>query len=147
ADKELALGGAVSGKFSLRIPAGKFKSGIAWDAAGKLTSDRLSALGLNLTDVAAALRLKLGIVTLSALQARLEGAPLSADGQVLLVDTYPVALNVRLQGWDVAALQRLSPEFRPPVSLAGKFSTTADVSGTLSPLKLNATGAASASGL
>jgi translocation and assembly module TamB len=145
--EKLALGGAISGSFALSIPAGKLKSGVAWDANGNLTSARVAALGLEMTDLAALLRLKFGVLSLTKFRGRFEGAPLSAEGRLVISAPYPLSAHLLLEQWNISVLDHLSPQFRLPVALAGQFTTTAEVSGTLEPFNLTVAGDADAKGL
>ncbi len=146
-EQKLQLGGAVSGKFGLRVPGDQLKSGAAWDATGELNGERLAALGLNLRDFAASLRLRLGILSVSKLQGRLEGAPLTGQGQLVLTGSFPFSSKLNLAGLDIAALDHVAPQFRPPYHLAGKLAVSADLRGKLQPVTVNATGDLTASGL
>jgi hypothetical protein len=145
--KDIPVAGALSGKVSARAPGDKLKDAKAWAAVGTFTSDRVDALGLGIEKANLIARVENGELKVTNLQGLLEGAPLGAVGRVTLAGRYPFQANVTLRDWDVATLKRLSPQFRPPIALAGRFSTSVDVSGTLRPLEVKAAGDARASDL
>jgi translocation and assembly module TamB len=141
---EQALSGSVSGTLSARAPGAELKNLEAWGAKGKLTAKKLAVLGLSFQDGRADVNLSKGTFAVTELRAALEGAPVSATGQIRLAGNYPLQATAALKGWDLATLERLAPQWRPPLDLAGTFSITADLKGTLQPLKVEASGTSAA---
>lgn len=139
--------GTLSGKFAARVPADRANEPTVWLAGGTLTSARVTAYGLDLEDVATSLFLKDGVLRLTKFQGRLAGADVTGGAELTLTGVYPFAVNLTLRDANVAALERLSPSIRPPLSIAGRFSTTAALKGSLAPFKLGAMGDAQAAPL
>src|SRR5207249_4326712 len=100
-----------------------------------------------LRDSVADLRVKDGLASLTRLETRLEGAPLTGSAVVYLDSPYRIQGNVVLTRWDLASLQRLNPEIQPPVKVAGVFATAVKFDGTLLPLRVQTTGTADAADL
>jgi uncharacterized protein involved in outer membrane biogenesis len=144
AESKLPMTGFVSGQISANASSDKFKDARAWEAKGTLTSDRLSVSGLNMTDVAAEVRLKEGVFAVTEARGQLEGAPVKGSAEMKLDVGYPYVAKLSLQDWNVNALKRLDPDFRPAVELAGSFGTTVAAKGTLMPFTANVSGNASA---
>jgi hypothetical protein len=78
------------------------------------------------------------------MHARLEGGALNASGELTLSAPYRYSTQVHLSGMDLARLDRLSPDLRLPVSVAGSLDLEARPEGTLRPTVLNVSGSARA---
>jgi translocation and assembly module TamB len=76
-----------------------------------------------------------------------EGAPLTGSGELRLTVPYRYSAELGLKDGDLAALEHLIPQFRPPIPLQGRFGLRAEARGTLSPLRLDASGTGTASAL
>ena len=57
-----------------------------------------------------------------------------------LFDAYRYDGKLELAKGDLASLQRLAPDVRPPLAVAGRFGITAEVNGTLSPFTAKVSG-------
>jgi hypothetical protein len=142
------VGGVLSGQLSVRGPADKLKDIAALEGGGKLTVDKVSAYGLALQQVTTGVQLKGGVLRLVDLHSTFQGTPITASAELKLSGDYPFKANTDLKNWDLAALEKIAGKGQePPVKIAGSFTTTADVRGTLKPFTLNASGDASAAKL
>ncbi len=142
------LGGTLSGTLALHGPANKLKDIAAFAGNGKLTIDRPSALGFAIGPVTTAVELKGGVLRLIDLHSTFEGTPIAASAELRLSGDYAFKAKADLKNWDLAALEKLAAKGQePPVKIAGTFTTTANVQGTLQPFTLNASGDAAAAAL
>lgn len=139
--------GNLSGTLDARAPAKDFSRPEAWRATGRLRVDRLAGYSLAIENVGGEIRLELGTLTISNLTGRLAGATLSGGAELALQTPYPYHANLQTSRADLSLLNRLPPQERPPVSLAGHAEVSAQLSGTLRPWALRARGAARASDL
>ncbi len=143
----LQLSGALSGGVNVEAPVATVGNLATWKGSGNLRAADLHVLGLAVTNPSADARLERGKLTLSQARATIEGADLTASGDVDLAGNQRFTAHVVLKPMDLTALQRLAPSFRPPVPLAGRIEATADATGSLSPLRYKVTGTAGASDL
>jgi hypothetical protein len=134
------VSGTVSGRADLRVPAGHLQDVTAWHGSGRLTAPAVNAFGLTLKDASAAARVERGTLRVSDVQCTLEGAPVGGAGDLGLTAPYRFNGKLELAKGDLASLERLAPEFRPPVAVAGRFGVTAEAQGTLSPMAVKTTG-------
>ena len=118
-DADLKLGGAVSGKLELAIPAGKLSDVTAWDGNVSLSSPVATALGWTLQGFEAGLTLRAGAATLTHLRGALEGREVLGSATVRLTGDYPFQARLSLKGFELASVDRLLPAFRPPLRLEG----------------------------
>jgi uncharacterized protein involved in outer membrane biogenesis len=140
--------GTLSGKLTARAPADKLKDLASVQGNGTLSSDRMSAYGLSLTQVSASVQLAGGVVRLSDLQGKLEGTPITASAELKIDGAFPFQGQLMLKDWDLSALQKLAGQTKEsPLPVSGSFTTSVDVQGALRPFKLAASGDASTAGL
>lgn len=139
--------GDVSATISGRAAAKDLKDPSAWQATGKVGSERVVAFGWNLMNTSAFLTLAKGQLTIGDFHATLEGAPITGGATVGIAAPYPIQAKVGLAKADLGALQRLVPEFRPPVAVAGVLQTEVHIDGTAQPMKLQASGVTDATDL
>ncbi len=139
--------GSFSGTLTARAPFERLAEPDAWEGTAGLRSDRLHLYGLTLTGTAACLAVLHGSVLLRALDARLEGAPVTGSGEMRLAAPCGCKVQVGLKDFNLVALERLAPALRPPVPLTGRLRFDADLRGTLQPLVLKAAGKACGTGL
>src|SRR5205807_4011283 len=118
-----------------------------WRATGRLAVNVVQAFGWSLTDAAVTMALRDGRVRLSPIDARLEGAPVAGSAELKLASPYEYAIKLNLTQTNLAALERLSPDVRPPLHFAGRFDAKAEVHGKLRPLTYELSGAANAEDL
>lgn len=137
------VGGAVSGTANVRVPSGRLRDLTAWQGSGKLTAGRVRAYGWALTDAAATARVGKGVLTVRDVTGKLEGAAVSGSAEARLTAPYRYEGKLDLAKGDLASLRRLAPDLRPPLAVAGQFSVTAEVSGTLSPFTAKLSGSGS----
>src|SRR5207253_1584954 len=140
-------GGAFSGHVDLRVPAGRLKDPTAWEASGDITAKRLQLYGMTLEDAAVAVKLHGGVASVQAAHGHLADSPVSASAELRLTDSYPFTGKLSLAKADLAALQQLASELRPPLFVTGNLDTAAEVTGTLSPFVFQASGSGTASDL
>jgi translocation and assembly module TamB len=131
--------GLLTGDVKLKAPADKLTDPASFDATATLRSDRLEAYGLALTKASADLALKGGVARAASVQAELNGAPITGGAELDLTRKgYPFRGEAKMSDVDLAAVQRLAPSVRPPVSVAGKLTLTAEGRGQLSPWRADA---------
>ena len=136
--------GTMSGRIEARAPANKLRDLKAWEASATLQSDRLAAYGIALTKVRLPLTVKDGDAKVQDLEAGLEGGRVTGGAELTLTGDYPYKGRLTMKDADLAALERLSPNVRPPVTVKGRATVAADLQGKLSPLTFAASGTASA---
>jgi hypothetical protein len=139
--------GAVSGSVEGRAPLAKLQDPAAWTASGKLSGSRIDVQGLALEDAEAELRLADGRLTTKSFRGKAAGTDLTGSASARLTEPYAYEASLGVEKADLAALQKLAAEVRPPFPVAGKFTAQANLEGTLCPLRVNASGTASGSDL
>jgi translocation and assembly module TamB len=132
--------GLVSGKLEFLSPAVKLRDVTAWKASGGLSTRRVQAFGWRLDNASTEFRLERGILALTQARGTLEGSAVSATGTLGLTEPFRVRAKLDLQDAELAAVQRLSPDLKPPVALAGRLNATANVDGTLRPSAVQTSG-------
>lgn len=137
-------GGTFSGKAEVKAPVDQLRDVTAWQASGTIGSELLQAYGLRLTDASAALRLERGVLSAKDVRGRLEDSRVTGTAELNLIAPYRFQGKLGLVEGELAALTRLAPELRPPLTLAGRFDIEAEVKGTLSPLAFDVSGTGSA---
>jgi hypothetical protein len=136
--------GTLSGKVSAHAPADRVRDPTGWEGTATLQSPEVQAYGLRLSDASGRLSVARGRAVLEDFRARLESGPATASGEMDLTSPFRYAARASLTGVDLAALDRLAPDFRLPVHLSGSLGVDAQLSGTLPPAIVNASGSASA---
>jgi hypothetical protein len=139
--------GAFSGNMDIRVPASKLKDLAAWNASGAITAERLDLYGLALEDVALSLQVHQGNASLQLTRGKLEETPLTAAAELHLADPYPFTGKLSIPNADLAALQHLSPDVKPPVSIQGQLEVAGDITGSLSPFAFHTSGHGTAKSL
>ena len=136
--------GHFSGNVEVRVPATKLKDPEAWNASGTITAPRLELYGLALEHVALLLRVHQGNASLQLMRGSLEETPVTATAELHLAHPYPFTGKLNLQNADLAALQHLSPDMKPPVSIRGQVDVGADINGSLGPFVFHTSGGGTA---
>jgi translocation and assembly module TamB len=136
--------GTVSGTVAARAPAARLRDVTTWAANGHLETDRLVVYGLTLASARADVRLEHGELSLPAVAGKLADASLRGSGRLALAEPYRYHAHLDVKGSDLAALEHLVPDLRPPVAVGGRADVGADVDGTLRPLTWDAKGTAEA---
>ena len=142
-----AAAGSFSGQVKLRAAVKTLTDPTTWHATGKLSSDRIAAYGLALTDASADVSVEGGTAKVSGLKATLDKAAVSGDASLTLASPWNYGGTLSVKGLDLTAAQRLAPDFRPPFDVQGDADVTAKVAGALSSFTLSASGTASAADL
>jgi hypothetical protein len=137
--------GTISGSVTARTSISQLADITAWTVSGKITAECAQACGLALENGSASIRLERGVASTRDLRLVIEGAPVTGSGELHLTEPFRYQAELGLKDGDLAALQHLAAEFRPPVPLEGRVGITAEVHGTLSPLRLEASGTGTAS--
>jgi hypothetical protein len=132
--------GTVSGALEARVPAARLQHVAAWTASGGLNGRRLRAYGWALEDAATDVRLDKGELELPSVSGRLEGTPVSGSARLDLSKPYTCRARLGVKKYDLATVQRLVPELRPPFPVSGTSDITAELRGALSPLSWRASG-------
>ncbi len=153
---------AVAGRISVQVQAA-----FPLDTAGDLQTYRfrgtatlpwITLAGLGLEQVQARVHYAEGILRLEELRGRIPIPPppgavapppgiFQGTARLQVVPQGEVAGHLELHSGDLSVLERLAPEFRPPVPLTGRFEVTANLHGNLKPLTLRASGTGSAANL
>lgn len=139
--------GQVSGTFEFRSAAAKLRDVTAWRASGSLSTKRVQAFGWALDNASTDFLLDRGFLALTKAQGTLEGTAVSATGTLGLTEPYRLRGKLDLRDADLSAVQRLSPDLKPPVTVAGHLSADASFEGTLSPLAVQTSGNVAATDL
>jgi translocation and assembly module TamB len=151
AAKELGVEGAagseITGSASVKVSLAKLEKDREWDGSGKIVVRTARAFGWTLEDGGADVKLAGKTLTLANVRGTLEGTPITGSGTVTLEGEHPFTVKLSVKDADLSAVQRLSPDMRPPVTVAGRASVTAKLSGTLEPFHLQASGTAVLAGL
>src|SRR5690349_19958781 len=103
---------------------------MTWSARDRLTEPAAHVLGLAVQAAAADVRLEQGRLFLADVKARVTATPVSGSGSVRLEGAWPYLGQVTSRAWDLGTPGQLSPDYRPPVKLEGRLTTTASVAGT-----------------
>ena len=143
------LTGRLSFKVHASIPVNTPQNMKNYRLTGTANLPRVSVAGVEMTDVAARLRLADGIMELQDLKgafASMKGA-FAGSAALELAAPWKYRGALTLSGVDLATAQDLDPDFRPPFPVKGAVDATAGLKGTLSPPAIAASGTAKASDL
>jgi hypothetical protein len=132
--------GTATGQFTGQVAAARVRDPAAWQGDGHLTLNHVQVLGLPPLAVATQVRLGKGQATLSRLTARFEGASMTASGNLALTAPYKFAARLQAAIPDLAWLNKLDADFRPPLAVAGTFALGADADGSLQSQGLHVRG-------
>ncbi len=132
--------GFLTGHVEGGAPAKTLTEPTTWHGTGALSSERLQSYGLVLTDASANVSVDQGTAKIGALKASLAKAPLTGSAELKLSAPWNYSSKLSLKGVDLALVQRLNPNFRPPFTVDGGAEARADVRGTLQPLSIAASG-------
>ncbi len=139
--------GQVSGTFEFRSAAAKLRDVTAWRASGSLSTKRVQAFGWALENTSTDFLLKRGFLALTKVQGTLEGTAVSATGTLGLTEPFRLRGKLDLRDADLSAVQRLSPDLKPPVTIAGHLNADASFEGTLRPMAVQTSGNVAATDL
>src|SRR5262249_466985 len=139
--------GTGSGKFRAHAPAGHVQDVAAWRASGSLRSPLVEAYAMRLKDAAVDLNLDKGVATLTGLKGDLQGTPLTGSAELRLTGDYPYRVRLSVAKFNLALLERLAPQFRPPFPVKGGGGFNGDLRAALRPFTIKANGKARASAL
>lgn len=149
----LNAAGSASGGFRGAAPAGKLFDAAAWQGDVQLAVDDFSLEKLPATRVELNARAAGGVLTVNHLSANRPGQrqekefSLSATGAVKLAAPFAFRAAWTLEEFDLAVLEALPEDIRPPLEVKGKLSTRGETEGSLAPLAATARGVASAAKL
>jgi hypothetical protein len=132
--------GSVNANLDVQGPMAHLEEMEAWKAKGNIQADRVEVYGLLLQGMTASLDLDNGIMRLVEARVSVQGTPVTGTGDLKTTSPYPYHAKVTLPPFDLASLNKLAPDFRPPVSLAGRFQGQANAEGTLNPPRLQLSG-------
>jgi translocation and assembly module TamB len=132
--------GRFDGKIEARVPAARLGTIDAWQASGTITAQRLTGFGLTLADARATVSLRRGRLAVTGLRGQLEGTAVSGSATLELAAPFHFQGKVQMHEGDLAVLQRIAPEFRPPFPVAGRFEVTAEARGALAPFSIKVAG-------
>lgn len=142
------LGGRVSARVRLTVPAEGADDIKGYRLSGTVTSHRLLFEDLGLEDVTATVDLRDGkftvkdlVGTLPAGEGRTSGT-LRADGEIGVGKDYPFKVTLSGEHLPLEAAARLRNVLPDSVRLAGEVTGKATLSGTLSPLNVRSDGSA-----
>lgn len=141
------VAGAVSGKAQFRGAVNTLSDPSTWVGSAELSATTLTVFERAIRDVKLNLAVQNGKAVLKDSVATVEGVPVSGEATLTLADKYPLTATVRTQPKDVSELQKLVPELELPVAIRGKLETTTNLSGTLNPFTVAASGTIAANDL
>lgn len=132
--------GTASGELRCLAAEGRITEPAAWDVAGRIRSERISAYGLTVTDLSAALTIAKGTAIVSDFQGDCASARVAGNGRLRLGADFAYEARLAAAGVQLAFLEGLQPNLRPPFSAGGRLDLTLDLKGTLWPLAADASG-------
>jgi hypothetical protein len=132
--------GALSGTVQARAPMARLSDPANWHGSAGLTSPSIQVYSLTLRKASANVNVDQGRAILREVKADVEGTPLTGEGELSLKGKYPFKAELHLGRTDLAALNRLAPDFRPPVEIKGRAQLNGSVTGTLNPLNFDTSG-------
>jgi hypothetical protein len=132
--------GVLSGDVQARAPLQKLSDPATWRGSANLTAPAVVLYGVVLRNVSARVKVDESRAKLSTFKANVEGTPLTGEAELTLSGAYPFQAEVRTGRTDLAALNRLSPSFRPPIEIKGRAQLNGSVTGTLKPLQFDTKG-------
>jgi hypothetical protein len=149
--------GTATLRVLLRVPIENPNVPSAYRVSGTLSAPKFQIDDLLLENFTAKLRYADDVVTLEELSGRLASEP-SAVGPmppatvigtatIRTTGEYAFAGQLRIDGLDLGAVERLAPAARPPIALAGRVALEGAFKGTLAPLAYTANGTATTAGL
>src|SRR5262249_30713842 len=77
----------------------------------------------------------------------LQGTPLTGSGELGVTGEYPYKARLNVAKFNLALLEQVVPQFRPPFPIEGMVGFNGDLNGTLRPFTIKANGKARASAL
>ncbi|HEX3870046.1 MAG TPA: hypothetical protein VHV77_06400, partial [Pirellulales bacterium] len=128
------FGGAVSGDARFAFSRDHWRDVSQWDVEARASGDGLRLASSQSSRASVVLRLKQGTLDVSPLQADLDGGSVSGDVRLALNGAYAFQTTFSLVNLDVSRLARLLPLSPPGIAFAGRFSSRAQMRGTLEPL-------------
>ncbi|MFL5240549.1 MAG: hypothetical protein ACJ8FY_00425 [Gemmataceae bacterium] len=146
-DASKRSGGRFSGSMNLQAPVVTLRNPKTWQASGSISSRALRVYDRNVAKAHIDLRLEKGAFSLSKITGEIEGVPLSGDASVSLTDPFRLDGKLNVRRSDLVTLNRLVPEMKPPFPIKASLEGTANVTGTLRPLDVKASGTAKATDL
>lgn len=132
--------GTAAGQFSGQVPVDQVRDLSRWQAQGHVTLAQVTALGLPPAQATTDFRLAQGRATVTHLSAQLERAKVTGTGDLTLAAPYNFTARLRAAVPDLAWLSKLDAELRPPVSIAGNITLSADAVGALKPKQVRVRG-------
>ncbi len=141
------LSGTVTGSAEVGVPAGKLRDPAEWMVDALVRADRVGVYGLTVEKGTATARARKGVLKITDLDATLEGAGINGSAEANLTAPYRYSVKLALKKGDLASLNKLAPDLHLPEQVEGSIAATADLTGTLSPFAVQATGSATGSDL
>ncbi|HEV3341062.1 MAG TPA: hypothetical protein VG125_11920, partial [Pirellulales bacterium] len=133
--------GTATGQFAGQVSTTRVRDLAAWQGQGRLTLNDVQAFGFPPLVVTTELRVGNGQATLSKLNAQFERASITASGVLALTTPHKFTARVRAAIPDLAWLNKLDADFRPPLAVAGNFEIDADADGSLESKRIQVRGA------
>lgn len=137
--------GAVSGSVTATVPVNRAGDASAWRASGDLNAASLQVYAFAVRDVTARLSLDRGILALSPVRGKVQGAPVEASGQVHLTNAFPYEASVSVGPGEAGRLLVAWP--RLPIRVDGQAQVDGRLNGTLRPVTFSGSGTARGSNL
>ncbi len=139
-----ALAGKGSGILSLTVRAGvpleRLRDPVAWTGTASLRVPEMNVYGVVVRNVSTGLSVLRGLALLSDLKGEVEGGKLSGSASLSLTGAQRFQGDVKVVGLDVARLMASLPESWRRLPSRGTVTASADLRGTLQPLKVDASG-------
>lgn len=141
----------IAGKLGLRfhtaLPLDTLSDPLTFTASGKALGTPLILAGLSLEKASADWAYLKGDLDVHNLRGSLPGGPLTGHGTVRLQEPFPFRAELHTEELELAALDQLNANLRPPAPLRGKLTATTQLQGTLRPFVVTTSGTASASAI
>ena len=94
---------------------------------GTASLPHLNVAGVEMADVQTRMRLDKGVLEMTELKGTVSKAALTGRASMAVEAPWAYSGTLSVQGLDLAAAQRLAPDFRPPFNVQGSADATADL--------------------
>ncbi|HXT58457.1 MAG TPA: hypothetical protein VN699_07475, partial [Pirellulales bacterium] len=147
-DAAIPISSVVSGALRLGAPTAHFNDPAGWRGDVSLSIDHFAFEGWRPAPISVEAQLHDSLLEIAELSATLPAAngqkpaTLRASGQIKLAAPYEFKAAMSLADFDLARLNALPEEIRPPAQLAGLLGAVYEAQGTLAPFAASAQGAA-----
>lgn len=136
--------GASSGVLQLQLPAGKWTQPETWQAHGKIDLHQPAAAPrtqtLRLPRATANVHLRAGRLQIRDLSLASGASRLTGSVELQIGSPFAYRLNLQATDVDLALVEPLAKAWRSSARLGGRLTASADLQGSLNPLRVNGQG-------